>query len=84
MPSTRSGASYNHSSSSQKGHRRDYGKRQSVTEGKGSVDDFQIDKLCHSEADNTVIPSNRAETATRSLSGHLKSQPEGLKQCIAA
>ncbi|MBW0487512.1 hypothetical protein O181_027227 [Austropuccinia psidii MF-1] len=78
MPSTRSGASYNPSSSSQKGHRRDYGRSQ------GSVDDFQINKLCHSEADNTVLPSNRAETATRSLSGHLKSQPEGLQQCIAA
>ncbi|MBW0590418.1 hypothetical protein O181_130133 [Austropuccinia psidii MF-1] len=72
------------SSSSQKGPRRDYGKSQSVTEGQGSVDDFQINKLCHSEADNTVLPSNRAETATRSLSGNLQSQPEGLQQCIAA
>ncbi|MBW0467103.1 hypothetical protein O181_006818 [Austropuccinia psidii MF-1] len=60
MPSTRSGASSNHSSSSQKGHRRDYGRRQSVTEGQG------------------------AETSTRSLSGPIKSQPEGLQQCIAA
>ncbi|MBW0591172.1 hypothetical protein O181_130887 [Austropuccinia psidii MF-1] len=84
MLSTRLGASYNPSSSSQKGHRCDYGRRQSVTEGQGSVDDFQIDKLCHYEADNTVLPSNRAETATRSLSGHLQSQPEDLKQCIAA
>ncbi|MBW0594201.1 hypothetical protein O181_133916 [Austropuccinia psidii MF-1] len=33
MPSTRSGASYNPSSSSQKGYRHDYGKRQLVTEG---------------------------------------------------
>ncbi|MBW0520080.1 hypothetical protein O181_059795 [Austropuccinia psidii MF-1] len=56
MPSTRSGASYNPSSSSQKGHR----------------------------SDNTVFPSNRADTATRSLSGHIKSHPEGLQQCIAA
>ncbi|MBW0508130.1 hypothetical protein O181_047845 [Austropuccinia psidii MF-1] len=40
MPSTRSGASYNPSSSSQKNHRRD------------------------SEADNTVLPSKRAETTT--------------------
>ncbi|MBW0568867.1 hypothetical protein O181_108582 [Austropuccinia psidii MF-1] len=84
MPSTRPGASYNPSSSSQKCHRRDYGRRQSVTEGQGSVDDFQINKLCHSEADNTVLPSNRAETATRRLSGHIQSQPEGLQQCIAA
>ncbi|MBW0479493.1 hypothetical protein O181_019208 [Austropuccinia psidii MF-1] len=36
MPSTRSGASYNPSSSSQKGYKRDYGRSQSVTEGQGS------------------------------------------------
>ncbi|MBW0530839.1 hypothetical protein O181_070554, partial [Austropuccinia psidii MF-1] len=65
-------------------HRHDYGRSQSVTEGKGSVDDFQINKLLHSEADNTVLPSNRADTATRSLSGYLKIQPEGLQQCISA
>ncbi|MBW0587699.1 hypothetical protein O181_127414 [Austropuccinia psidii MF-1] len=84
MPSTRSGASYNPSSSSQKGHRRDYGRSQSVTEGQGSVDDLQINKLCHSEADKTFLPSKRADTTTRSLSGHLQSQPEGLQQFIAA
>ncbi|MBW0516031.1 hypothetical protein O181_055746 [Austropuccinia psidii MF-1] len=84
MPSTRSGASYNPSSSSQKGHRHDYGRSQSVTEGKWSVDDLQMNKLCHSEADKTFLPSKRADTATRSLSGHLQSQPEGLQQCIAA
>ncbi|MBW0571972.1 hypothetical protein O181_111687 [Austropuccinia psidii MF-1] len=84
MPSTRSGASYNPSSSSQKGHRRDYGRSQSVTEGQGSVDDLQIHKLCHSEADNTILPSNRADTTTRTLSGNIKSQPEALQQCIAA
>ncbi|MBW0514240.1 hypothetical protein O181_053955 [Austropuccinia psidii MF-1] len=82
MPSTRSGASYNPSRSSQKGHRRDYGRVQSVTEGQGSVDDLQINKLCHSEADNTILPSSRADTATRSLSGHIQSQSEGLKHCI--
>ncbi|MBW0570746.1 hypothetical protein O181_110461 [Austropuccinia psidii MF-1] len=60
MPSTRSGASYDPSSSAQKGHRHDYGRSQSVTEGQG------------------------AETFTRSLSGHLQSQPEGLQQYIAA
>ncbi|MBW0588177.1 hypothetical protein O181_127892, partial [Austropuccinia psidii MF-1] len=76
--------SYNPSSSSQKSHRRDYGRSQSVTEGQGSVVDFKIHKLCHSEADNTILPSNSAETATRSLSVHLKSQPEGLQQCTAA
>ncbi|MBW0543358.1 hypothetical protein O181_083073 [Austropuccinia psidii MF-1] len=84
MPSTRSGTSYNPSSSSQKGHRRDYGRSESVTEGQGSVDDLQIDKLCHSESVKTVLPSKRADTATRNLSGHLQSQPEGLQQCIAA
>ncbi|MBW0569095.1 hypothetical protein O181_108810 [Austropuccinia psidii MF-1] len=84
MPSARSGASYNPLNSSQKGHRRDYGRHQSVTEGQGSVDDCQINKLCHSEADNTVLPSKRADTSTRILSGHLQSQPEGLQQCIAA
>ncbi|MBW0545194.1 hypothetical protein O181_084909 [Austropuccinia psidii MF-1] len=59
MPPTRSGASYNPSSSSKKGHRHDYGRSQAATELQG------------------------ADTATRSLSGHIKSQPEGLQQCIA-
>ncbi|MBW0552912.1 hypothetical protein O181_092627 [Austropuccinia psidii MF-1] len=72
MPSTKSGASYNSSSRSQKGHRRDYGRSQSVTEGQGSVDDLHTNELCHSESDNTILPSNRADTARRSLSGHLK------------
>ncbi|MBW0517647.1 hypothetical protein O181_057362 [Austropuccinia psidii MF-1] len=84
MPSTRSEASYNPSSSPQKGYRRDYGRSQSVTEVQGSVNRSQTDKLFHSEADNTSLPSKRAETTTRSLSGHIKSQPEGLQQCIAA
>ncbi|MBW0557101.1 hypothetical protein O181_096816 [Austropuccinia psidii MF-1] len=84
MPSTRSGASYSPSTSSQKAHRHDYGRSQLVTEGQGSVDDFQINKLCHSEAYYTVLPSNKAETTTKSLNGHLQSQPEGLQQCIAA
>ncbi|MBW0592805.1 hypothetical protein O181_132520 [Austropuccinia psidii MF-1] len=84
MPSTRSGASYNPSISSQNGHRRDYGRSQSVTEGQLSVDDPQSNKLVLSEANNTALPSNRADTTTRSLSGHLKSHPEGLQQCIAA
>ncbi|MBW0566356.1 hypothetical protein O181_106071, partial [Austropuccinia psidii MF-1] len=84
MPSNRSGASYNPSSSSQKGHRHEYGRSQSVTEGKGSVDDSQIDKIVHSEADNTDLPSNRADTATRRLSGYIQSQKECLQQCISA
>ncbi|MBW0554805.1 hypothetical protein O181_094520 [Austropuccinia psidii MF-1] len=84
MPSTRSEASYILSGSSQKGYRRDYGGSQSVTEGQGSVNGSQTEKLCHSESDNTVLPSNRAETSTRSLSVHMKSHPEGLQQCIAA
>ncbi|MBW0473790.1 hypothetical protein O181_013505 [Austropuccinia psidii MF-1] len=84
MPSTRPGARYNPSSSSQKGNRCDYDRSQSVTEEQGSVDDSQSNKLVHSEADNTVLPSNSADTATRSLSGHIQSQPEGLQQLIAA
>ncbi|MBW0500952.1 hypothetical protein O181_040667 [Austropuccinia psidii MF-1] len=83
MPSTQSVASYNPSSSSQKGNRRDYGRSPSVTEGKGPVDDFQTTKICHSEADNTILPSKRADTTTRSLSEHLQSQPKKLKQCTA-
>ncbi|MBW0513664.1 hypothetical protein O181_053379, partial [Austropuccinia psidii MF-1] len=77
-------ASYDPSSSSQKGYRRDYGRSQSATEGQGSVNGSQTDKLCYSEAENNVSTSNRADTATRSLSGHIKSQPESLQQCIAA
>ncbi|MBW0514689.1 hypothetical protein O181_054404 [Austropuccinia psidii MF-1] len=30
------------------------------------------------------LPSNRADTTTRSLSVHIQSQPERLQQCIAA
>ncbi|MBW0557124.1 hypothetical protein O181_096839 [Austropuccinia psidii MF-1] len=41
MPSTRSRASYNPSSSSQKGHRHDYGRSQSVTEGQGQAECLQ-------------------------------------------
>ncbi|MBW0590353.1 hypothetical protein O181_130068 [Austropuccinia psidii MF-1] len=84
MPSTRTGASYNPSSSSKKGDKCDYGRIQSVTEGLDSVDNLQINKLCHSEADKTFLPSKRADTTTRSLSGHLQNQLEGLQQCISA
>ncbi|MBW0546224.1 hypothetical protein O181_085939 [Austropuccinia psidii MF-1] len=84
MPSTRSEASYNPSRNSQIGYRCDYGRSQSGTEGQGSVNKSQTDKLCHSEADNTVLTLNRAYTITRSLSGHIQSQPEGLQQCITA
>ncbi|MBW0582679.1 hypothetical protein O181_122394 [Austropuccinia psidii MF-1] len=83
MPSTRSGASYNPSSSSQKGNRRDYGRSQPGTERKGSVDDFQTTKIGHSDADNTILHSQQADTPTRSLSGHIQSQPQRLKQCTA-
>ncbi|MBW0494492.1 hypothetical protein O181_034207, partial [Austropuccinia psidii MF-1] len=62
----------------------DYARSQAVTEGQGSADDLQITTLCHSEADNTILPSNRADTSIRSLRGHLQSQPEGLQQCISA
>ncbi|MBW0490282.1 hypothetical protein O181_029997 [Austropuccinia psidii MF-1] len=83
MSSTRSGASYNPSRSSQKGYRHDYGRSQSVEEGQGSVNETQTDKLCHSEAYNTVLPSKRADTSTRSLSGYIQSQPKGLHKFIA-
>ncbi|MBW0592926.1 hypothetical protein O181_132641, partial [Austropuccinia psidii MF-1] len=66
-----------------KGYRHDYGRSQSVTEGKGSVNETQNDRICHYEGDKTVLPSNRGENSTRSLSGHLKSQPEGLQQFLA-
>ncbi|MBW0479235.1 hypothetical protein O181_018950 [Austropuccinia psidii MF-1] len=36
------------------------------------------------KTDHNGLPLNRSDTATRSLSGHIKSQPEGLQQCIAA
>ncbi|MBW0529174.1 hypothetical protein O181_068889 [Austropuccinia psidii MF-1] len=84
MPSNRSGSSYKPSSSSKKGYRRDYSRSQSVTEGYRSVNESQIDKLCHSDSDNTFLPSNRADTTTRSLSGNLKSQKEGLQQNLVA
>ncbi|MBW0575214.1 hypothetical protein O181_114929 [Austropuccinia psidii MF-1] len=84
MHSNGSGASYKPSSSSQKGHRHDYGRSQSDTEGEGSVEDIHNNKLSNSEADETILPSKRADTATRSLSGHLQSQPEGLQQCTLA
>ncbi|MBW0591099.1 hypothetical protein O181_130814 [Austropuccinia psidii MF-1] len=84
MPSTRSGSSYNPSSSSQKGYRCDYGRSQSVTEGQGVVNQSKTNKLGHSEADDTVLPSNIAETATISLSGHIQSKLEGLQQFNAA
>ncbi|MBW0518042.1 hypothetical protein O181_057757 [Austropuccinia psidii MF-1] len=83
MPSTRSGSSYNPSSSSQKGNRCDYDRGQSGTEGKGLVDDFQTAKIGYSEADNTILPSTRADTTTRSLSGHIQSQPQSSQQCTA-
>ncbi|MBW0488703.1 hypothetical protein O181_028418 [Austropuccinia psidii MF-1] len=76
-------ASYNPSSSSQKGNRRDYCRSQPGTEGRGSVDDFQTTKIGHSDADNTILPSQRADTATRSLSGYIQSQPQSLQQCPA-
>ncbi|MBW0574399.1 hypothetical protein O181_114114 [Austropuccinia psidii MF-1] len=71
-------ASYNPSSSFQKCYRHDYGRSQSIIEGLGSVNGSQTDKLCHSEGDNTVLPSKRADTTTRSLSGHIQSVSWGL------
>ncbi|MBW0494270.1 hypothetical protein O181_033985 [Austropuccinia psidii MF-1] len=83
MPSTRSEASYNPSSISQKGYRPDYCRSQTVTEGQESVNESQIDKLCHSDANNTFLPLKRDENGTRSLSGHSKSQSKGLKECLS-
>ncbi|MBW0591696.1 hypothetical protein O181_131411 [Austropuccinia psidii MF-1] len=83
MPSIRSGASYNCSSSSQRGDRHYYGRSHTGTKGKGSVDDFQTTKIGHSDAYNTILPSQRVDTATRSLSGHIQSQPQRIQQCPA-
>ncbi|MBW0533362.1 hypothetical protein O181_073077 [Austropuccinia psidii MF-1] len=47
-------AEYSPSKSSQKGYRRDYSRSQSVSEGQGSVNELQTDKLSYSEADNIV------------------------------
>ncbi|MBW0590280.1 hypothetical protein O181_129995 [Austropuccinia psidii MF-1] len=80
MPSARSGASYHPSSSSQKGNRHDYGRSQSGTEGKGAADDFQTTRIGHFDADNTILPSKRADTTTRSLIGHIQSQPQSIQQ----
>ncbi|MBW0571448.1 hypothetical protein O181_111163 [Austropuccinia psidii MF-1] len=74
-------ARYNPSSSAQKGNRCHYGRSQSGTEGKGSVDDFQTPKMGHSEAHNTILPSKRAATATTSLSGHIQSKPQCIQLC---
>ncbi|MBW0513369.1 hypothetical protein O181_053084 [Austropuccinia psidii MF-1] len=84
MPSTRSGALSTASSSSQKGYRHDYVRRQTVSEGQGSVTESQTEKLGHSEADNTALPPMIADTTTRSPFRHIQSHKEGLQQCIAA
>ncbi|MBW0564531.1 hypothetical protein O181_104246 [Austropuccinia psidii MF-1] len=84
MPSTRSGESYNPSRSSQKGYIHDYGRSQSVTQGQGPLNRSQTDKVCHSKPDDTFLPLNRVYTTTRSLSGHIQRQPEGLQKFLAA
>ncbi|MBW0557664.1 hypothetical protein O181_097379 [Austropuccinia psidii MF-1] len=84
MPSNGTGESYNPLSISQKGYRHDYGRSQLVTEGQGLVNQTQTDKLCHSDANNTILPSQKAETTMRCLSGHIQSQPEVLDQLLAA
>ncbi|MBW0519786.1 hypothetical protein O181_059501 [Austropuccinia psidii MF-1] len=77
-------ASYNPSRSSQKGCRCDDGRSQSVIEGQGSVNGSKTDQIYRPEAANTILPSKRADTTTRRLSGHIPSQSEGLQQCIAS
>ncbi|MBW0522261.1 hypothetical protein O181_061976 [Austropuccinia psidii MF-1] len=84
MPSNRSGANYNPSGSSQPGYRHDFGRSQSVAKGQGLVNESQTDISGYSEDDNTVLPSKKANSATRSLCGQIQSQPEGLQKCIAA
>ncbi|MBW0469289.1 hypothetical protein O181_009004 [Austropuccinia psidii MF-1] len=79
MPFPRSGASYNPSSSFKRNFERDYGRRKSVSEGQGSLNELQTDKLCYSEAYKTIFPSNRAYTSTRSLSLDTQIQPDGIK-----
>ncbi|MBW0576391.1 hypothetical protein O181_116106, partial [Austropuccinia psidii MF-1] len=37
----------------------------------------------HSDADNTILPSQRADAATRILSGHIQIQPQSIQQCPA-
>ncbi|MBW0520892.1 hypothetical protein O181_060607 [Austropuccinia psidii MF-1] len=37
----------------------------------------------HSEADNTILPSKKTDTATTSLSGHIQSQPQCIQQCTS-
>ncbi|MBW0504618.1 hypothetical protein O181_044333 [Austropuccinia psidii MF-1] len=71
MPSTRSGGSYNPSRNSREGYRCDCGRSKSFKEGNALVNGSQTSKLCHSEAYNTFLPSNRADTVTRSLNGHI-------------
>ncbi|MBW0510786.1 hypothetical protein O181_050501 [Austropuccinia psidii MF-1] len=83
MSSAISGARYNPLTSSQKRYICDYGTHQSVTEGQGSVNESQNEKLCHSTADYTVFPSDRAENNTRIFSGPLKSQLEVIQQCTS-
>ncbi|MBW0544348.1 hypothetical protein O181_084063 [Austropuccinia psidii MF-1] len=68
MPYTRSGASYSLSRSSQKDYRHDYGRLQSVTKGQGSVNEGKTEKVCHYEADNIVLPLNRADTPPQGAS----------------
>ncbi|MBW0590956.1 hypothetical protein O181_130671 [Austropuccinia psidii MF-1] len=80
MHLTKAVASYNPSSSSQKGNRRDYVTSQPGKEEKGSVDEFQKNKIGHSDVDNTILPSQRAETSTRSLSGHIQCQRQSIQQ----
>ncbi|MBW0517270.1 hypothetical protein O181_056985 [Austropuccinia psidii MF-1] len=66
MPSTRSGTSYNPSSSSKKGHRRDYGRSQSVTEGQSySIDgkDEHIALNSRMEEKNSPPPKQVPKTA---------------------
>ncbi|MBW0536807.1 hypothetical protein O181_076522 [Austropuccinia psidii MF-1] len=68
MPSNRSGASYNPSRSSEKGYRRDYGRRQSVTEGQGSKKAINIIKEDNKKSLDDIANSfNGVKTYTIAL-----------------
>ncbi|MBW0496631.1 hypothetical protein O181_036346 [Austropuccinia psidii MF-1] len=51
-----------------------------IAEAQGSVNESQTENLCCLEAYTTILPSSRAETSTRSLNGHMKSNPECIQK----
>ncbi|MBW0484644.1 hypothetical protein O181_024359 [Austropuccinia psidii MF-1] len=82
MLSTRYKSSYNPSTSSRKAYTQDYRQIQSVTEGQGSADGKQNNKLCNYEADKSVFPSNRTEATEKSLRVHSKSRKKAFNNVL--